>query len=180
MERTKKVLFGVIVVTLVLAFLAGAFWYTGGKSLVLTYKNYLLQDIPDKQYSSQDFRDRGPREMLLGYYAGADTNGFYMWTLSGLKRFVHKQGMSVYYYTDPCGLIRQLEEGSKPRADDGRNNVEEKLSFDFEVWRALMKPGDYVWVKRVGEGADKKVIDKVFGNSSNTYPLTMITEQSCE
>ncbi len=60
----------------------------GGESLVYTYNNYLSKDISDKIYSYQDFRDRDPREMLHGYYAGADAGGFYMWTLSGLNRFV--------------------------------------------------------------------------------------------
>lgn len=79
--------------------LAGAifvgFWNTGGKSLVGVYQNYLSQNIPDKQYSWKDFTDREPREMLHGYYAGSDSGGFYMWTLSGLKRFTHKQETSV-------------------------------------------------------------------------------------
>lgn len=180
MGKIKKILIGLAVFFFILIVVVVGFWFTGGKSLVLAYKNYLSQDIPDKQYSWTDFTDRGPREMMHGYYAGADSSAFYMWTLSGLKRFAHKQDMSVYYYVDPCGLIKQLEDGSKPKAVDGQNNLEEKLSFDFEVWKTSMRTGDYVWVKRVGEGVDKKVIDKVWGSSNNTHPLNTITEQSCE
>ncbi len=52
--------------------LAWEFWFIGGKSLVGVYQNYLSQDLPDKKYSWDNFKDRGPREMLSGYYAGAD------------------------------------------------------------------------------------------------------------
>lgn len=180
MEKTKKILIELAVVALTLIVILVGFWFTGGKSLVIAYQNYLSKNIPDKQYSWADFTDRGPREMLHGYYGWADSAGFYMWTLSGLKRFVHKQDMSVYYYVDPCGLIKQLEEGSKTKAVDGQNELLERLSFDFEVWTKSMKTGDYVWVKRVGEGKDKKVIDKVWGSSNNTHPLNTITEESCE
>lgn len=59
---------GFIVGGLVWGFLA-----TGGIGLVRLYKNYLLQNLTEKKYSAQDFMDRGPREMLYGYYAGADS-----------------------------------------------------------------------------------------------------------
>lgn len=155
------------------------FWLLGGKSLLMTYRNYLSKDIPGKIYSYQDFRDRGPSEMLHGYYAGADDGGFYMWTLSGLKRFSHKPNISVYQYVDPCGLVKQLKEASEAKTEKTNFPLDEGIGFDFDKWVSLMKRGDYVWVKRVG-GEDDKVIDKVLGNSSNTYPMTTITEQSCE
>lgn len=180
MGKIIKILIGVMVVVLILLSFVCGFWFTGGKSLVLLYQNYLSQDIPDKEYSFQDFTDRGPRGMLHGYYAGADSSGFYMWTLSGLKRFVHKQDMSVYYYVDPCGLIKQLEEGSKIKAVDRKNALREDMTFNLSDWTGMMERGDYVWVKRVGEGVDKKVIDKVWGSSNNTHPLNTITEESCE
>ncbi len=69
MEKTKKIFIGVIIFTLVLTAILVGFWLTGGKSVVMAYQNYLSKDIPDKIYSYQDFRDRGPREMLHGYYA---------------------------------------------------------------------------------------------------------------
>lgn len=180
MERIKKITIGVILVFLLLVVVLAILWYMGGKSLVYLYQNYLTQDIPGKQYNNQDFTDRGPREMLHGYYGWADSSGFYMWTMSGLKRFVHRQDMSIYYYVDTCGLIKQLEEGSKEKSADGKNILEERMTFNLSDWTDMMKRGDYMWVKRVGEGKDKKVIDKALGNSNNTYPLTTITEQSCE
>ncbi len=92
MSITKKVIIGVGVVILFIGGLAWGFWTTGGESLVKLYSNYLSQDIPDKKYGWDNFRDRGPREMLSGYYAGSDASGFYMWTYSGLKRFTHSRG----------------------------------------------------------------------------------------
>ncbi len=129
MEKTKKILIGLVVfISILISALAG-FWFTGGKSLVLVYRNYLSQNIPDKQYSYKDFTDRGPREMMHGYYGWADANGFYMWTLSGLKRFVHKQDMSVYYYTDPCGLIKQLEAGTIEKPAEGGTAINEQYDL---------------------------------------------------
>ncbi len=87
-SKLTNILFGVAIILLLVGAMFIGFWVTGGKSLFWTYKNYLSKDILDKIYRYQDFRDRDPREMLHGYYAGADASGFYMWTLSGLKRFV--------------------------------------------------------------------------------------------
>ena len=144
------------------------------------YRDYLSQDIPDKQYSWYDFTDRGPREMLHGYYAGSDASGFYMWTYSGLKRFTHRQGTSVYYYLDTCGFIKMLEEGKGGSKVDGGYIAREEMYYDFDTWTTRMEKGDYVWVKRVGEGEDRKVIDKVWGNSNNAFPSDKITVQTCE
>ncbi len=167
-------------VLLLVGSLAWGFWSTGGSGLVRLYQNYLSQDIPDKKYSWSNFTDRGPREMLSGYYAGADGSGFYMWTFSGLKRFTGRPVTSVYYYLDTCGMIRQLEEGKGVKLADGRSPVQEAMYYDFNAWKSRMQKGDYVWVKRVGEGADKKIIDKVWGNGNKAFPLDKITARSCE
>jgi hypothetical protein len=87
-SKRTNILVGVVIALLLAGAMLIGFWVTGGKSLVWTYQNYFSKDIPDKIYSYQDFHDRGPRETLHGYYAGADAVGFYMWTLSGLKQFV--------------------------------------------------------------------------------------------
>jgi hypothetical protein len=86
-SKLTNILVSVAIVLLLVGGVFTGFWVTGGKSLVMAYQNYLTKDIPGKIYSYQNFQDRGPREMLHGYYAGADAVGFYMWTLSGLKRF---------------------------------------------------------------------------------------------
>jgi hypothetical protein len=150
-SKITNILVSVAIVLLLIGAMLAGFWVTGGKSLFLVCQNYLSKDIPDKTYSYQDFRDRDPREMLHGYYAGADASGFYMWTLSGLKRFSYKPDMSVYQYIDTCGLIKQLEEGTRNKNESGQNRLDESVSFDFDKWASSMKRGDYVWVKRVRE-----------------------------
>jgi len=145
------------------------FWYTGGKSLIDLYQHYLSKEIPDKTYGWDNFKDRGPGEMLSGYYAGADSSGFYMWTLSGLKRFTHKQETSVYYYLDTCGMIKQLEAKKDQIKQDEKIEIREEMYYYLETWTEKMKKGDYVWVLRVGEGKDEKVIDKVWGNSNDAF-----------
>lgn len=180
MSRTKKIIIGVAIFIVILVGLMWGFLNTGGIGLVRLYQNYLSQDIPDKKYSWSDFTDRGPREMLSGYYAGADGSGFYMWTYSGLKRFTGQPVTSVYYYLDTCGMIRELEAGRGVKLTDGRSPVQEAMYYEFDAWKARMQKGDYVWVKRVGEGDEKKIIDKVWGNSNKAFPLDKITLQQCE
>ena len=118
--------------------------------------------------------------MLHGYYAGAYGSGFYMWTFSGLKRFTHRQTTSVYYYLDSCGLIKQLEEGQDVKLVDGKSYIQETMYYDFDIWMSKMRRGNYVWVKRVGEGKDSQVIDKAWGNSNQYYPVETITTEQCE
>lgn len=160
-----------------------AFYYTGGEGLVNLYFNYLTQDIADKKYSYQDFRDRGPRETLSGYYAGTIGNNVFVWTLSGLKRFVHQEGTSVYYYMDVCGIVKRL---ATVRVTDGVQSEELKSSqepeqmFVLSAWRERVQRGDYVWVRRVGEGAENRIIDKISASSNQQYPLTQVREWQCK
>lgn len=165
----------------VLLFGVWLFDYTGGVGLVRLYRNYLSQDIPDKKYSWQDFTDRGSREMLHGYYAGRDGNGFWMWTLSGLKRFEHQAGTSVYYYMDTCGIVRQLSEAVERGESIAREGVRysETMTYSIDEWGEGVARGDYVWVKRVGEGAESKIIDKVWANSNQYYPVERLTKEQC-
>lgn len=178
MRGIYKVLIGIVVVILLLGVATVGFWYTGGSSLVYVYQNYLTKDIKDKIYTEEMFRDRGPREMLHGYYAGSDNKSFYMWTLSGLKRFFHRDVTSVYYHVDTCGIMKKIEAGERSK-EGGATQVDLEEYFDLSAWRERMKPGYYVWVKRVGEGVEASIIDKVWGNSNMTFPIDVITESSC-
>lgn len=167
-------------VAILLTIAVALFWLSGGGNLIQIYREYLSQDIPNKQLSFYDFTDRGPRDVLSGYYAGSDPNGFYMWTYSGLKRFVHKQQTSVYYYLDMCGTIRQMAEGIVVNKVDGKEIVQDEMSYSLETWTSRMKKGDYVRVKRVGEGDDSKIIDKVWANNVSRYPYGALTLAECD
>lgn len=180
MKIYYKIIIFVLALLMLVAGLVSIFLITGGKSLVNIYKNYLSVDLAGKKYKMEDFTDRGPGVMLSGYYAGSDKSGIYMWTLSGLKRFSHKQNMSFYYYLDTCGLLKQLEDSEGKPKVDGQAYIEEVATSDFSKWKSSMKKGDYVWVLRVGDGTDSRVIDKVWGNSNNAFPLDKITVSTCE
>lgn len=179
--RRTVLFFGVLIVFVVMA--TWLFVTTGGVGLFRVYRNYLSQDIPDKKYSYVDFTDRGPREMLHGYYAGRVGDNIFLWTFSGLKHFKHQQGTSVYYYMDVCGIVRQLaqQRESGQSMDKQKEGIlfEEMMALNLEWWAEQVKAGDYVWVKRVGEGAESKVIDKVWANSNQYYPLERVTEDQC-
>lgn len=184
MKRFKKILIWFVVIGFMVGGLVWGFLATGGIGLVRLYKNYLLQNLTEKKYSAQDFIDRGPREMLYGYYAGGDDEGVYIWTLSGLKRFVHRDMTSVYYYVDPCAMVQKMAtgqvDGTTESLPNGGYKVREELYFSLQEWRERVETGDYVWVKRVGEGAERKVIDKIFGSSNKYFPLVRLTLKQCE
>lgn len=180
MRVTKRIV--LIVFGLVVFAVLGLFLLTGGVGLVRLYQNYLSKNIPDKKYSWQDFTDRGARETLSGYYAGRVGESVFVWTLSGLKSFVHREGTSVYYYQDVCGVMRRLAEAKAGGAtgDELKINLEAAQTLDINVWSELAKRGDYVWVRRVGEGAERRVIDKISASSNQQYPLVQVREGQCK
>lgn len=174
MAIARRILIWIFLTLLLVGAGVWGFLSTGGIGLVRLYQNYLSQDIPDKQYTWRDFTDRGPRERLSGYYAWGDSKGVYIWTLSGLKRFADRPGTSVYYYRDTCAVVRNLANGT------GEGTVDDVRFFDIKLWREQVNKGDYVWLVRVGGGVDRKVIDKIFANSKQTFPLDAITLRQCE
>lgn len=84
------------------------FYLTGGRGLIRIIFNYLIPDLPDKKYSWEDFRYRGEQQRISGFYSFGDNVGFSLWTLSGLKRFIHNPGTSVYSFRDTCAVVKQL------------------------------------------------------------------------
>ncbi len=149
-------------------------------SLVQLYREYLTQDIPDKEYNWQDFTDRGGGERLHGYYAGSVGESVYVWTLGGLRRFRHQQITSVYYYMDVCGAIERLVEAKAVGREMSSLPSEPLMTFDLVQWRGAVRRGDYMWVKRVGEGAESKVIDKIWASNNYHYPYGGVTRTECQ
>lgn len=152
------------------------FLKTGGVGLYRLYKYYLLAEIPDKKYGSKDFTDRGAGELLNGYYAGSFENKLFMWTLSGLKGFEDKPGVSVYYYLDVCSAYMQIT--SRENTENKSVGVEQVRYEKFVQWRDRMKIGDFVWVKRLP--TDEGVIDKASGSSNKYYPDVNLSEKRCK
>ncbi|MEN9564161.1 MAG: hypothetical protein RIR73_2405, partial [Chloroflexota bacterium] len=176
-----RVLIGVIIVVLTVL-LGTGFYYTGGIGLVRLYRNYLSQDIADKKYSWQDFRDRGATEKLSGYYAGRLGDKIYIWTLSGLKSFGYEEGQSVYYYMDVCGVVRQLAaERVKNQSASSENGEKiqynDRVFFDPSDWDVQAKRGDYVAVVRTVE--EPGIVSQLYGSSNQYFPLTELRDELC-
>lgn len=170
----------ILLVALVMLGVAGFFVWSGGLAIVRLYREYLSQDIADKKYSYQDFTDRGPKEMLHGYYAGSMGESVYIWTLGGLRRFRHRQTTSVYYYSDVCGVIGRMVEAKAARKEADSLKSEPLMTFDLVQWRDMMRRGDYMWVKRVGEGEESRIIDKILAINNYHYPIRGITLTECK
>lgn len=180
MRAKRGVLIGAL--SLVFLLLLGIiFYYTGGVGLVRFYRNYLSQDIPDKKYTWQDFTDRGAEEKLSGYYAGRVSNSVFVWTLGGLRRFGYKQGMSVYYYMDVCGIIRSRAELRQRDPEAAERDKEVRYNhetfFDPAAFAARAKTGDYVAVVRTEE--EPGVVSQMYGSSNQYFPLTELRSEQC-
>lgn len=159
------------------AVIAAMIKWSGGWSLVSLYTEYLSQDRSDKKLSYVDFTDRGARAMLSGYYAGRVGDNVYIWTYSGLRRFTHKSGTSVYYLMSTCGIVKEMAEKGKI---EGGVKISPWMTYKLDEWQAGVKRGDYVWVVRVGEGAESKIIDKIWASDNPHYPYRGVTLSECQ
>ena len=166
-----------VFVLVLVAAATGLFVGSGGLPLVNLYREYLSKDLPDKKFSFQDFTDRGPRIMMSGYYSGRVGDSVYIWTYSGLKRFSHQPGTSVYYAVNTCWVTQMAAEGGK--VSEGVK-VEPRMTYEMDEWEQGVRKGDYVWVTRVGEGTESKVIDKIWTIDSAHYPYQGLTRSVCQ
>lgn len=123
MSRGKWWLALLFLIMLVLVGGGVFFIKTGGVGLSRVVWNYLLRDIPDKKYSWRDFTDRGAKEGISGFYAFGNENGFSMWTLSGLKTFLHAPSTSIYQNEDICAAVRKARENPEPKDEAGKQSV---------------------------------------------------------
>lgn len=181
----KRSVYVVVGLVILIGVVVLGFLMSGGSRLVWIYTHYLIKDIPEKKYSLSDFQDRGVGQIISGYYAGTVAGGVYVWTFSGLKKYHHYQGTSVYYYVDTCETIRQLANrkkdlGEKLTESEAREKREMWRTFDLAEWRIYPKTGDYVWVKWVDIGNGRRTIDKIYASSNKYYPIEHIKVEQCE
>jgi hypothetical protein len=157
------------------------FFLTGGRSLVNLYRNYLSQDIPDKKYTWQDFAERGDDGLSGGYYAGSVGDSVFVWTLSGLKSYQHRDRVSVYRYLDTCGIIRKLasQPDGEPVTEENAEPIYIQPTFDLPEWLTFVRRGDYVSVRYIDEG-DTKIIDKIYASSNQHYPIEKLRLEQCQ
>lgn len=154
----------------------GYYFYTsGGAGLSRVVFNYLMPDVPDKKYGWNDFRYRGEGEKISGFYAYGDSESFSIWTLSGLKKYYHMPGTSVYMHRDTCEVVRQLTAQKTDRLANP-----EQIYFNLADWEQVIKSEYLVTVlPLVGEGG-YKMVDKVWSVSGRYKVLGRIEEGVCD
>lgn len=62
---------------------------------------------------------------------------------------------------------------------EGKLNVRPWMTYEMDEWEEGVRRGDYVWVVRVGEGAESKIIDKIWASDNAHYPYRGITLGEC-
>lgn len=164
---------------LILTVMLAGFWLSGGRSLFNLYFNYLAQDIPDKKYTWDDWADRSEDNLTAGYYAGSVGDSIWLWTLSGLKRYQHKDGVSVYRYVDTCQKIRELAAQLGENTLEAQETIEVNLVFTLPEWLYAVRRGDYVSVRYMDEGGSK-IIDKLHSSSNQHYPIEQLRIEQCQ
>ncbi|MCK6585437.1 MAG: hypothetical protein L6Q49_20240 [Anaerolineales bacterium] len=166
---------------LIVTILAGGgifFVMTGGVGLSRVTRHYFFRDLPNKQYSWQDFTDRGAKEGISGFYAFGNQNGFSMWTLSGLKSFRHVAGTSIYQHEDVCAAVKRLSEN--PQATGSAMKADKQVTGSIEFWQSLIKQENLVSVLRLAEGERRNEIDKVWSYSGRYKVLNKFDQGVCE
>lgn len=161
-----------------IALLIAYFYRSGGAGLARVVWYNLLRDIPDKKYGWGDFIDRGSRQEIKGFYAGGDEKGFYLWALSGLKRFNHKSNTSVYLFNDVCAVVRSFNAGQKETDDSAF--LANQVTGDLQEWQAWLNREYLVTVLRLGESEGRNIVDKAFAVSGRYKILDQLTKEQCE
>ena len=179
--RWKTGLLISIFLLVTLTILISGFWITGGRSLANLYFDYISQDLPDKKYSPEDFVERGDDTQISGYLAGTIGDNLYIWTLSGLKRYAHSGGKSVYYYMDTCELIRAITvEQAKSSEERVSHELTPEYFFDITTWATRARVGDYVLLRFTRDERGKKIIESMQGSSNQHFPITELRSEQCQ
>ncbi len=151
------------------------FYTTGGGGLSRVVLNYLIPNLTDKKYGWNDFRYRGEGEKISRFYAYGDSENFGIWTLSGLKKYYHLPGTSVYMHRDTCEVVRQL---TAQKTDSMANP--EQIYFELSDWEKMVKREYFVTVlPLVGEDG-YKMVDKVWSVSGRYKVLGRVEEGVCD
>lgn len=151
------------------------FYFTGGAGLSRIVFNYLIPDLPDKKYSWQDFRYKRESQKISGFYAYGNDESFNIWTLSGLKKFYHKTGTSVYSFRDTCAIVKQIT------AKDTSSSLNpENIFFGLNEWNSVMKKEYFVTVQSLGKENGREIVDKVWSVSGKYKILGRIEGKVCD
>ncbi len=153
------------------------FYSTGGKGLTRIIAYYLIQDLPDKQYSWRDFTDRGTSNKISGFYSSGDKDSFRLWTLSGLKKFNTLPGTSIYMYEDVCAGVQYLIDN--PEATGSEITIPKRVMPNILDWVKLMKKENFVTVQRLVGQDNPNMVDKVWSFSGKYKIISQLDLESC-
>lgn len=148
---------------------------TGGVGLFRIVTNYLIPNIPNKEYSWKDFTDRGVDKEISGFYSSGDANSFKIWTLSGLKTFYHKPLVSLYVFHDTCAVYNNLK-----NADVKTAPVEQTITPGLFTWEKIMKKEYFVTVSRLGKEFGNDFVHEARSQSGKYTVLGQIEEGVCD
>lgn len=157
------------------------FWVTGGRGLVRIIPNYLMADIPDKRYGWSDFRVSVDTNKISGFYSPqlSGDSAVAIWTMSGLKRFYHEPGTSVYYHRDACAIVNAIKNGGE---NVDVRSLEENLNtyyFDIAQWQDEMK-SEYLVTMQWVEEDGRRVVDKLWSVSGRYKVLGQLGGLVCD
>lgn len=164
-------------VIICLASFAYFFYITGGARLAIVAVNYLIPNIPNKEYTWVDFTDRGRATKISGFYAGGDEKGFNLWTLSGYKRFRNLPGTSYYIFQDVCAAVQTLK---KINSTKDSLLVQDQKTNDILTWEEKVKKEYFVTVQKMPDENNKDFVDKAWAISGKYKVLKRIDEKACE
>ncbi len=170
------IVFFVLVIT---SSLVGYFFYsTGGSGLTRIIAYYLIQDLPDKQYSWRDFTDRGTTRKISGFYSRGNKDSFHLWTLSGLKKFYTLPNTSIYMYEDVCAGVQYLHDN--PENTESETTVPTQVTQDILAWEKLMKKENFVTVQRLDNQDNPNMVDKVWSFSGKYKIISQLDFEACK
>lgn len=173
-----KLLWIVFFVLVTASLSAGFFFYSsGGRGLTRIITYYLIQDLPDKQYSWRDFTDQGTAHKISGFYSSGDKDSFRLWTLSGLKKFDTLPGKSIYMYEDVCSGVKYLQEN--PETPESEVTIPKHVTQNILNWEKLMKKENFVTVQRLVGKDNPNMVDKVWSFSGKYKIISQLDLESC-
>lgn len=178
MSYWKLLLVVLLFILVVASSSVGYFFYsTGGNGLTRIITYYLIQNLPNKQYSWRDFTDQGTAHKISGFYSSGDKDSFRLWTLSGLKKFNTLPGTSIYMYEDVCAGVQYLNDN--PEAAGSEITIPKRVMPNILDWVKLMKKENFVTVQRLDRQDNPNMVDKVWSFSGKYKIISQLDLEAC-
>lgn len=175
MTRPSLWIVGILALIIFLLAYGIYFFSAGGGGLYRAVVYYLIPNLPDKKHSWQDFIYKGEKGSTSGFYAGGNDESIKIWTLSGLKRFYTKPGLSIYSFRDTCAAYKNLRESSTEAVEN-----EETTYFTLSQWQNELEQENFVTIWPYAKENGRVVIDKALARSGKYKVFGRIEEGVCD